>query len=247
MRNIKILLAYEGTHYLGWQKTLLGPSIESALQTILEQILQHPVSLQAASRTDAGVHAMGQVVNFKTHNPIELRKLHISLCCLLPKDIVALSVESCSDTFHPTLDAQGKEYRYVIDFGIMQYPQSRYYNWHFPYKLDLHLMEQAIPYLVGKRDYGALCNVKRNEEYANYIREVTEITINLEREQKLLIKVKGKSFLYKMVRNIVGTLVYVGCGKLKGEDVPKILEEGDRRKAGITAPAHGLSLHHVIY
>lgn len=247
-RNIKLVVAYDGTAYLGWQKTPTGPSIEAALQAVLEQILQEPIQLQAASRTDAGVHARGQVVNFITNKiRSSLNRLHISLNGLLPPDIAILSVDEETPTFHPTLDCIGKEYRYTISYGPTQLPQHRLYAWHYPHQLDRTAMAEAAAILQGEHDYSAFCNVKKNETYEDYIREVKSITMMELPEEQLQVIVQGNHFLYKMVRTLVGTLVYVGRGLISVDDVRTILEGQDRTKAGVTAPAHGLCLFRVKY
>jgi len=149
MKNIKLLIAYDGRGYLGWQRTALGPSIEATLQQRIEQILQHSASLQAASRTDAGVHAQGQIVNFFSSKPfLDLKKFQISLNHLLPEEIVVLDVEPMPLAFHPTLDCIGKEYRYEICFGRTQLPRHRFYSWFVPYLLNVNLMRQALPFLT---------------------------------------------------------------------------------------------------
>lgn len=240
-------VAYDGTAFLGWQKTKMGISIEESLQSALEQILQEPISLQAASRTDAGVHAHGQVVNFLTKKEWDLSKLQTSLNSLLPKEIAVWQVENANNTFHPTLDCKGKEYHYWICTGPVQMPQHRLYSWHYPYCLDLHAMHQALRSLIGQHDFSAFCNEKNNESYEHYIREIHAIDIEQIAENRLCIKITGRHFLYKMVRNIVGTLAYVGRGKMAAEDIPRILLQRDRTQAGMTAPAHGLALFQVFY
>jgi tRNA pseudouridine38-40 synthase len=248
MQNIKLKIAYDGGAYRGWQKTLMGPSIEETLQCVLEQILQQATPLQAASRTDAGVHAEGQVVNFFTSKQsLDLKRLQISLNGLLPKDIVVLTVDKMASAFHPTLDCISKEYCYYICYGVVQLPHYRFYSWHYSYPLKLEEMHQAAQFFLGKHDFSAFCNSKKNEDYAHFIREINEIEIREIENKRLCIRIKGNQFLYKMVRNIVGTLLYVGRGKIKKEDIPKIIQFGHRPDAGITAPAHGLFLHQVNY
>ncbi len=240
MKNIRLLIAYEGTRYFGWQKTNMGPSIEAELEKCLTQILQHPVKLQAASRTDRGVHARHQVVNFFTDKPIG--RLKKSLNLMLPEDISVYAVDEMAEDFHPTLDCKGKVYEYALCLGQVQLPFHRFFSWHFPYAVDLQKMEQAAAYLVGKHDFSALTNEKQEDN----VREVYSILLTPDKD-RLTIQVSGNNFLYKMVRNIVGTLVYVGCGKLNTEEIPSILEQKDRTRAGMTAPAHGLCLKQVIY
>jgi tRNA pseudouridine38-40 synthase len=248
VKNIKLTIAYDGQAYLGWQKTSTGPSIEATLQQVLEQILQHPVVLQAASRTDAGVHAKGQVVNFFTEDlKNSLKRFHASLNGLLPSDIVVLSVCEEHPDFHPTLNCIGKEYRYTICNAQAQLPQNRFYSWHYPYPLDIDKMLIAAKFLQGTHDFSTLCNFKKNSNYTDWIREVSEITITKMDDNQLQICVKGKNFLYKMVRNIVGTLAHVGRGLILPNSIPSLLNSQDRTQAGVTAPAHGLCLYRVYY
>lgn len=242
-KNIKIIIAYEGTEYLGWQKTVTGPNIEGTLEKTLSQILQHPVSLQAASRTDAGVHAEGQVINFFTDKEMGLDRLQKSLNGLLPKDISVLQVAEMPPSFHPTLDCRGKEYHYFVCQGPVQLPFHRRFSWHFPYPLDLNAMERAAQLLQGRHDFAALTNEKQDDN----VREIFEINIDPISSDRLRIRVAGNHFLYKMVRNIAGTLLYVGCGKLSWQEIPEILKSKDRTRAGVTAPAHGLILNQVWY
>lgn len=248
MHNIKLIVAYDGTAYLGWQKTRTGPSIEASLQQVIEQILQHPTPLQAASRTDAGVHAKGQVVNFLTsHIHLDLNKFQISLNSLLPKDIVVLQVKSMPVAFHPTLDCIGKEYHYFVCFGPTQLPYHRFYSWHVHYPLNLPLMREALPLLAGEHNFAAFCNVKKNAHYMDYVREVQLLELLEIEERRLCFRIRGNHFLYKMVRNIVGTVVDVGRGKMNLEELPCILKSESRPQAGVTAPAHGLFLNQVFY
>lgn len=246
-RNIKLTIAYDGTDYLGWQKTETGASIEEAMENVLVQVLQHPVSLQAASRTDAGVHAAGQVVNFFTSKDIPLNKLKYSLNCLLPHDIAVNAIQEAPVGFHPTLDCKGKEYHYHVCYGRIQLPPQRLYAWHYPYELDLEVIRNAIPLLIGQRDYSVFCNVKKNHTYSHYIRNVESIDMIELPDDCLRFEICGNNFLYKMVRNIVGTLVYVGRGKIAVDELQSIITEGDRTRAGMTAHAHGLKLHRVLY
>ncbi|MBS4168747.1 tRNA pseudouridine(38-40) synthase TruA [Parachlamydia sp. AcF125] len=247
MINIRLTISYDGGRFLGWQKTSIGPSIEESLENALRQILQETIALQAASRTDAGVHAHEQVVNFFTAKSLDLRRLSKSLNGLLPKDIVVLDAQLAPHNFHPTLDCLSKEYRYSISTGPIQSPDRRFYAWHCPGFLDKELMQKAAMHLAGVHDFSAFCNFKKNEGYTHYVREVSSIQICETSSDDFYFQVIGKSFLYKMVRNIVGTLIYVGKGKLQCDDLPLLLKGGDRTKIGMTAPAHGLTLYRLSY
>lgn len=248
MKNIKLVIAYDGTSYLGWQKTPMGPSIEASLESILEKILQHNVILQAASRTDAGVHAYGQVVNFFTEKEnLNLERLQLSLNQLLSKDIAVLEAAEEAAAFHPTLDCKQKEYHYFLCAGSVQMPERRLYSWHCPRLHHPEEMREAAKFFIGKHDFSSLCNFRKQMHYDSYVREVYAIDIEDLPGNRIVFKVRGQNFLYKMVRNIVGTLAYVGMGKLTLAKMPDILSSHDRTQAGITAPAHGLFLHKVIY
>lgn len=247
MLNIKLLLAYDGKGYLGWQKTRMGPSVEDVLQRTLEQILQEEISLQAASRTDAGVHAHGQVVNFFSSKEIVPEKLQIGLNSLLCKDIVIRKIEIVEESFHPTLNNCGKEYHYYVCTGPIQLPQNRHYSWHCPDELNLAAMFSASQMFIGTHDFAAFCNFKKNAGYESTVRTLTSIEMVEIPEKRLLIKITGDSFLYKMVRNLVGSLVQVGRGMIPIDQIEQIIASKDRRQAGVTAPAHGLVLHRVFY
>lgn len=247
-QNIKLIVAYDGTNYLGWQKTSMGPSIEESLEIVICRILQHLVHIQAASRTDAGVHALGQVAQFYTDKEItDVSKFRISLNALLPLDIKVLQVEMMPLSFHPTLDAKGKIYHYQLCYSPVQLPQNRLYEWHYHYPLDVEAMRAATLPLLGEHDFAAFCNAKKNEVYSHHIRKVTRIEIQETGLNQILFIIEGEHFLYKMVRNLVGTLTYIGSGKISVDAINKILEDGKRTYAGVTAPARGLTLQKVVY
>lgn len=244
MKNIKGVISYIGTHYLGWQKTKTGPSIEESLERVLSQILQEPISLQAASRTDRGVHAEGQVINFFTQkDTLDLERLTLSVRQLLPKDITLLSLEIAPEPFHPTLDALGKEYHYYITPAEYQLPFLKDFAWHLWEPLEISLMQEACNHFLGTQDFAAFTN----ERAEDTIRTLYDLEVKPLSSQLMLIRIRGNSFLYKMVRNIVGTLLYIGCGKIKLADLPCVFASGRRALAGVTAPAHGLFLKKVFY
>ncbi len=248
MKNIKLIIAYDGTDYLGWQDAKVGPSIEAELRRVLQKILQQPIKLQAASRTDAGVHARHQVVNFMINiDEIDTHKLLISLNSLLSGSIAVTSIEEMDRGFHPTLDCAYKEYRYYICNSVWQYPEYRYTSWHYPLLVETEKMKEAAKKIVGTHDFSAFTNVKKNESYHDHSRHVLDVSIDSLSDQRFCIRVKGVTFLYKMVRNIVGTIVYAGCGKIGVDEIDVILHSKNRVEAGVTAPAHGLFLHRVAY
>lgn len=247
MKKIKLKIAYEGTHYLGWQKTPEGKTIESELECSLEKIFQHKIELNAASRTDAGVHARGQIVHFTTVKSLRLNKLHVSLNQLLPKDIAVIEVEEVPLAFHATLDCKRKLYEYSITTGVYQLPEHRLFSWHYPHSLDLKEMKIAADELKGTLNFRSFCNHQKNRTYSSYERMIHHIEVSEGENYRVFIRIEGSKFLYKMARNIAGTLAYVGANKIRSSDIKCILESGNREKAGPTLPAHGLTLVSVFY
>lgn len=246
MHNISLLIAYDGTDFFGWQKTAMGPSVEATLQLVLEQILQHPIQLQAASRTDRGVHAEGQVVNFFTDKTLK-NDLIKSINALLPKSITVLQLKHAPYEFHPTLLTSGKTYTYQICYGSIQLPQHRFYSWHVPYQLDLEAMTKGSHLLIGEHDFSAFCNMRKNLNYEDRRRTIFSLNLHTHSPSRLKIEIKGNHFLYKMVRNLVGTLVHVGRHKIPFQKISEILKSKSRPLAGVTAPAHGLTLREILY
>lgn len=251
--NVVLRIAYDGSRFVGWQKTNLDPhrfpSIEYELERALERIVQHKVQLEAASRTDRGVHAEGQCVSFLLHKPhCDLQALIYSLNALLPKDIRVLDAESIGDpSFHVTLSARSKEYHYRIAYGRTLLPLLRHTHWHFPYPLDTAKMSQAARAFIGTHDFASFRNRRKDQDPEDTIRELYAIDILQERHDTLLICMHGANFLYKMARNIAGTLAYIGAGKMSEDSVEKLLLTRSRVDAAMTAPSHGLVLHKVFY
>lgn len=244
--KIRCIVAYDGTRYLGWQKTEAGPSIEGAIETALQQIMQHPIQLNAASRTDAGVHARGQVLTFSTDKLCDLEKLRKGANALLPSDITILSMAETSPDFHPTLHCQHKEYTYDFCFTETQSPFHRFFSWHFPYSVDHNAIRQACSKLIGTRDFATFCN-ERKLWTKDTVRTILACTWEALEPHRYRLTVRGNNFLYRMVRNLAGTLVYIGSGKIALEELETIMEEKNRTLAGVTAPAHGLTLNRVAY
>lgn len=221
----------------------MGPSIQEELETAVFQISQEKRLPEAASRTDRGVHAEGQIVQFtleKEFSPFSLRQ---ALNAHLPVQIRVLEAELIDPAFHVTLDAKQKEYHYNLCLGPVQHPFYRLYSWHFPRFLDLQKMEKAAQDLLGTHDFSALANEKEENPICT-LKEIRFLTLP---EERLQMQLLGDRFLYKMVRNLVGTLVYIGCGKLPETIIPSLLAQKLRKEAGMTAPAHGLCLHRVFY
>ena len=245
-KNFRGLLAYEGTGYLGWQKTSMGPTIQGELEKALSLLLHKAITVEAASRTDAGVHARGQVINFFLDKELETRRFLRSMNGLLPRNIALIQLEEASDTFHPTLDAKYKEYHYQISLGPVQTPFDRLFSWHVPQPLDIDAMEESLQFLLGEHDFSAFCNERQLLDI-DPVCHLRELFVEKLSESQLRIRTIGNRFLYRMVRNLVGTLVYVGCGKILPSSLPGILQGKKRAQAGVTAPAQGLFLERIVY
>lgn len=244
--NIRIVVAYDGSSYLGWQKTRMGPSIQGTLQQTLEQILQHPITIEGASRTDTGVHAEGQSAHFFTSKAIDPLKLQHSLNKMLPVDIRVLMLFQVDDRFHSTHDCISKEYHYHLCMGAIQLPRYRFISWHCPLPMDIAAMQTAAAKLVGRHDFAAFCNASKDAD-EDTVRELYRLEVQTLDDNRLRLVIEGNRFLYKMVRNLAGTLVYVGQGKITASEIPLLLAHKKRQAMGVTAPAHGLTLVKVRY
>lgn len=248
MKNIALILAYDGAAYRGWQDNTQGHTVEKTLREACEQILRHPVTLQAASRTDAGVHAEGQVVNFLTSRlDIDLTTLQEGLNALTPPDMAVLKLWEAADDFHPTLHNGGKIYHYHVSHAQVQLPLRRHIEWHYPGSLNVPLMHEAALALVGTHNFQAFCNTRKNLHYETFVRTLLRVDIVELGQEQLRFELEGTSFLFRMARNIVGTLVYIGSGRLPAPIIPTLLKSGNRTEAGMTAPAHGLILNRVLF
>jgi tRNA pseudouridine38-40 synthase len=263
MRNIRLILAYDGTDYVGWQIQPNGVSVQSVVQNAIREFSGCDVSLLAAGRTDAGVHALGQVANFHTESAIPCRGFHAGLQLFLPDDILVRSADEVELNFHATHGAKRKRYRYVIFNARAAYPFLRHYSHEFYPPLDARVMHEAAQVLVGTHDFSAFESHHPNT--SSSVRTVFEIVVGRfdgwpawnptpmgEPWQRSIgefvwIDVVANGFLYNMVRAIAGTLLRVGEHKWDTADVRRILEGHDRRQAGSTAPACGLYLVSVDY
>jgi tRNA pseudouridine38-40 synthase len=238
-----LLLSYDGTPFFGWQKTEAGPSIQEALETACAQVLGEPVQCEAASRTDRGVHAEGQVVQFRANKEMLPQKLLLALNSYLPKEIRVQKVFLVPPSFHPTLDATSKTYHYYLCFGKTQLPFHRRFSWHYRYPIDLRLMTQAARQLIGTHDFSAFTT----ERVEDPIRTLLDVNLSLFEENRLKIEMRGDRFLYKMARTVAGTLAQIGSGKLPPDWMAHLFHSKRREEGGLTAPPHGLFLFEVYY
>ena len=244
MKRIKLTIAYDGTHYCGWQIQPNGITIEEVLNKALTKMMGEEMTVIGASRTDSGVHAMGNVAVFDTETTIPAEKIAVALNQKLPDDIVITKSEEVPLDFHPRYCDCSKTYEYHIINTRIPIPTKRLTNYFVSYVLDIDKMRQAASYLVGEHDFVSFCNVRTDVE--NTVRTITALDI-LTDGNEITIRITGNGFLYNMVRIIVGTLIRVGRGFYEPEKVKEILEAKDRRAAGVTAPAHGLMLMEIKY
>lgn len=246
MRNIKLTIEYDGTNYAGWQiqNSHRSKTIQEVIEKTLRKILQEKIKIIGSGRTDAGVHALGQVANFKTNSKIPLEKIQQALNSLLPDDIVIVKVDEAGPDFHARFDAKSKLYRYLI--VNRNYPSAflRKQSYFYPYPLDVDLMRREAKCLVGRHDFRSF--QASDKIGRSSIRTVKQIKIKNSKGM-ITIDIEADGFLYNMVRNIVGTLVEVGRGRFSAGSTKRILSLKDRRKAGPTAPACGLCLIKVNY
>jgi tRNA pseudouridine38-40 synthase len=244
MRNIKLTIAYDGTNFHGFQVQPNLRTVQGVLEELIGRVAQHPVSIIGSGRTDAGVHARAQVVNFHTSVRIPVEKWPIALNTRLPDDLVVTEAAEVPEDWHARFSAKGKVYKYQIDLGASPNVFTRLYAYHYPYRLRIEPMIEAARHLTGRHDFTSFCAA--NTPLENKVRHL--YAIDLAQEDHLLtITCRGEGFLYNMVRIIVGTLLDVGRGKISPDQIPEILAARDRTKAGLTAPAHGLTLWEVLY
>ncbi len=252
MRNIKLTIEYQGTNYAGWQVQKNIPTIQGTIQEKLKTLTAEEIELTASSRTDAGVHALGQTANFHTQSRMHPHSFQMGLNALLPDDIVIKNAEEVSLDFDSRRDAKAKTYRYFV--LNRPYPSAicRNFSWHVFRKLNIDAMKNAACYLVGKKDFtsfrAAECDALHSiREILSFSLDIKPSFMNGDTEGLIIFEVKGTAFLRHMVRIMVGTLIAIGKGKIKPDDLQTIIDAKDRRLAGMTAPPQGLFLKEVEY
>lgn len=244
MRNIMIKIEYDGTNYNGWQIQPNGVTIQEEIMKAIKKITSENVVINGSGRTDARVHAKGQVANFYTSSNISIKKLPLAINHFLPKDIAIIEAKEVPDDFHARYSAIGKVYSYQIHTRSQRSPLLRNYSYHIPYKLDIKQMEKAVEIFKGTHDFKGFMSSGSSSQ--NTIRTIYDIIIVKEKDN-IRITFQGSGFLYNMVRIMVGTLVEVGRGKRDISTVKEALETGIRLKAGHSAPPQGLFLDKVLY
>ena len=244
MRNIKLTIEYDGKDFNGWQKQPNKLNIQGTIEKAIESIVDHEVTLTASGRTDAGVHAWGQVANFKTTSEIPMEKIAIAINSRLKKSIRIKKAEEVDDRFHSRLSCKKKTYRYVINNSKQGTAIYRNLEYHVSNDLDIEKMNEAAKFFEGEHDFKAFKASGTSSK--NSVRTIYNADV-YKKDEKIFIELTGSGFLYNMVRIISGTLVEVGLGKLKPEDIPGIIKSHKRENAGKTLPAHGLYLVNVEY
>lgn len=244
MRNIKLIIEYDGKDYNGWQKQPDKLNIQGTIENAISQITNEEIELTASGRTDAGVHAIGQVANFKTNSNLPIEKMAIAINSKLKKSIVIKKAEEVDERFHARYNCKKKTYKYVIDnseYGTAIYRNLQY---HIPQKLNIENMQKAVKYFEGEHDFKGFKSTGGSGKTT--VRTIYSAKVD-KKDDIITIELTGNGFMYNMVRIIAGTIVEVGLGKIKYDEIEQIIEAKDRQKAGKTLPAYGLYLVKVEY
>jgi len=254
MRTLKLTLSYDGTRLVGWQRQAAGDSVQGVLEDALARFEGRPVTVHGAGRTDAGVHALGQVASAEVSFAHDVSTLTRALNAQLPEDVRVLSVEEAAPGFHARFDARAKTYRYCIRNGALSSPFERAFVWHVPQPLDVDAMRQAASRLLGRHDFSAFRSIGTDVPDAMrslHVSDMAEVPGAVpwlgDGGALLTYEVSGDGFLRHMVRAIVGTLVEVGRGWRDPAQMDVLLQSKDRARAGATAPPQGLFLVRVVY
>ena len=242
MPVVRLTLAYDGTEFRGWQRQRGQRTVRGVLEDALERVLGAVPKLSAAGRTDAGVHARGQVVSFETDaDPDRIRR---SLNGMLGPEVVTLDARVAPDGFDARFSATAREYRYRVDVGEAPDPFTARFVWHRPGEPAVAEMRRAASLLVGEHDFASFCRRPPGDRHT--VRDLERLSIVRDAD-RLEIAARANAFLHQMVRSLVGTLLAVGDGRIPARSIPEILEARDRSAAGPIAPPHGLTLERVIY
>lgn len=247
MRTFKVTLAYDGTSFAGWQLQAGPRTVQGVFEDALLPIEDRRVVVHAAGRTDAGVHAAGQVVSFSLTSMISSDALQRALNVRLPDDVRVMRVEEAASDFNARFHARLKTYHYAIYNGDVVPPHVRHFVWHIPQPLDVGAMDSAAAALVGERDFAAFQAAGSDVITTRRTMVSSAVTRHAERPSEIFYAVTGSGFLRHMVRNIVGTLVDIGRGRRPVDDMRAVLDSRDRSRASATAPAQGLTLWSVDY
>jgi tRNA pseudouridine38-40 synthase len=245
MKNFKLIVEYDGSAYHGWQRQKNNPTIQGEIENVIRIMTGENVTLIGSGRTDAGVHALGQVANFICDTRLSPEAFLHGMNSLLKKDIVIRNCSYAEDRFHARYDAKGKIYQYRILNRIFGAAIGRQYEWFIHRKLDIPAVRSAASSLIGTHDFKAFEGSGSPRKTS--IRTVIRAELFEQPNERILFEIEADGFLKCMVRNIVGTLVYIGLGKIAPETIKEILVSKNRMLAGPTAPPHGLFLKKVLY
>jgi tRNA pseudouridine38-40 synthase len=244
MKRVKMVVAYDGTNYCGWQVQPNGITIEEVLNEKLSALLGEEITVTGASRTDSGVHSLGNVAIFDTQSRMPADKIAFALNQRLPEDIVVQGSAQVPCDWHPRYQVSRKTYEYRILNRTFRMPARRFDTYFYHHKLDIEQMQKAAAYLEGEHDFKSFCAV--NAQVKSTVRTIYSCRVTKENDV-IAIRVTGNGFLYNMVRIIAGTLIEVGAGKIPPEQMKQILAAKNRDAAGPTAPAHGLTMLGIEY
>ena len=244
MRNIKLIIEYDGKSFNGWQKQPTKLNIQGEIERAIGEITGEEIKLIGSGRTDAGVNALGQTANFKTNSNIPIEKIPLALNSKLKKSIVIVSAEEVDDSFHSRYNVKSKTYRYTINNSQNGSAIYRDMEYHFPIKLDVKKMRDAAKLFEGEHDFKGFKASGTSSKSS--VRTIYKADVKQDGD-RIYIELTGNGFLYNMVRIISGTLLDVGLGKIDVNDIPEIIDSKDRKRAGKTLPAHGLCLVKVEY
>lgn len=248
MKNTAVRIMYDGSRYHGWQIQKNGVTVQERIETVLSELTGTKVSVCGCSRTDAGVHALEYVFNFKSETRIPPERLPYAMNThLRDDDIAALAAVHAAEDFNARFSSKGKRYVYKIWNSSLQNPFTSKYSWHVPYALDMDSMCRAAEHFCGTHDFSAFMAAGGSQKTT--VRTVRACTVkrSADWDSQIEIEVEADAFLYNMVRIIAGTLAEVGCGRMNAEDIPAVIESCDRRSAGMTAPPEGLFLKKVFF
>ncbi|MCK9275788.1 MAG: tRNA pseudouridine(38-40) synthase TruA [Syntrophales bacterium] len=245
MRNIRITIEYDGTRYNGWQRQPNGTTIQELLETAVEKIVNHKIKIIGSGRTDAGVHAINQIANFRTGSAIPEYNLVRAINSMLPPDIAVKDLVEAEESFHARYDAKCKLYVYYLYNREVRSPLLDRYSWHYRGRLDTEKMQEALEGIKGTHNFSSFC--ASGDDAADHVRTVFDASVTHCKNGMITFMIEADGFLRYMVRNIVGTLIEAGNDKISPGEIKNILASENRNMAGITAPPRGLFLKEVRY
>jgi len=244
MRNIKLIIEFDGSNFCGWQRQPKGRTVQKIIETAILKATGEEIMINGSSRTDAGVHAREMVANFFTNSTIPGDKFREALNTRLPEDVSIIKSEEVDENFHARYSSKGKTYSYTIVNRYERLSLGHQYLCHYRYNLNIDEMKKACQYFIGSHDFRAF--MSPGSSIKTTVRNIKELYIE-QKGDRIKIYITADGFLYNMVRIIVGTLLKIGNGKLKAEEIEKIIIEGNRKRAGMCVPPNGLVLEKVFY